>query len=440
MKTNALNLFGISIYNRFIEAINNELSGKDSIIDMRHYHFLCEHKHIIKDAILYMNKYGYILNGDYFYHAFDNLENSCLILRNRILKYRINNNNNILKDVKTGLENIIEQEKKLFKELADNILLNKNISITLPKENVFNYDNINITYSSGWMKSSTSENMRAFDKGAYAIIVFYGNSIRYYAERDKDCGIIDVYIDGIKLSSIDLFSPLVQDKCLIYENIELSDGYHVVKIENSGNKNGESSGYCISLNMIAYGNVKSKENATYRSSVEIKNVDKSTKGNWPGIYGDKGFNIFDRQNKLEPHHVKYIIDSYPFYEFKGTSWNDKIIFEHYESMLCIDKIKEIRKAFFAYPETFDVKMIIFDGIVSFFLHNWNHLIHGHEDSIKVECWDDENGELLDSRTINFDEGYADGMYLTYRVKGHVRFSFSNPEPNRSIYIQGVFWD
>jgi len=81
--------------------------------------------------------------------------------------------------------------------------------------------------------SNNQELVIAFD--------FYGDGIEVYAGMNKDNCIVDIYLDGEKVDTVDLYSADKVYATAIYTNFELEIGEHTIAMVNSGEKNSLSS-------------------------------------------------------------------------------------------------------------------------------------------------------------------------------------------------------
>jgi hypothetical protein len=109
---------------------------------------------------------------------------------------------------------------------------------------------------------------RSSVKDEYCEIPFEGFGIRLYLGRGTGAGIFDVYIDGVKVDTIDSYNPDSIQKSLMYENLELAKGKHTIKIVNTGNKN--VLGTSTNINIDAFEVLSNTD-----SSGELENADYS---------------------------------------------------------------------------------------------------------------------------------------------------------------------
>lgn len=108
-----------------------------------------------------------------------------------------------------------------------------------------------ITYSSRWQ---TWKDAAHYGGGIHFVetssaddtisFVFSGKGIRVYATKNATWGIMDVYIDGEKVDSIDFYDPTPQGlkQQMVYEKAGLEDTKHTIKLVGTGTKNPASTG------------------------------------------------------------------------------------------------------------------------------------------------------------------------------------------------------
>jgi hypothetical protein len=111
--------------------------------------------------------------------------------------------------------------------------------------------NSGIVYDSNWTMwkgnggyLNTEHCNRNPSELAEATFTFTGTRVRYYGFTRYDLGIVDVYLDNIKVATIDLFGQngeTVLDK-LLYESGQLALGAHTLKIKGTNSKNPRSAG------------------------------------------------------------------------------------------------------------------------------------------------------------------------------------------------------
>lgn len=114
-------VYGFNTYNSVISSIQSDK------LDIRHLHILWEHKKIMKYRLNYIiNNYELkelipILKQ---YHL---LENTCFILRNLLLKYKIMKNDILLNKITNGLNKVYTNEKLVLEKLLTLIYTNEKL-------------------------------------------------------------------------------------------------------------------------------------------------------------------------------------------------------------------------------------------------------------------------------------------------------------------------
>ncbi len=86
-----------------------------------------------------------------------------------------------------------------------------------------------------------------------ASFTFNGTGIRYYSSRQYNAGFVDIYIDDVLVAeSIDLYNEVHTSSEPIFSKEDLSDGEHIIKIVVKGEKNQESQGAYVLLDLFEY--------------------------------------------------------------------------------------------------------------------------------------------------------------------------------------------
>lgn len=88
--------------------------------------------------------------------------------------------------------------------------------------------------------------------GNYAQLSFTGSSVKVVSKKGSNCGIADIYLDGVLVASFDCYSPSEIFQVTVYENNSLEYGPHTIRIQVSGNKNPASSSRTIYIDCFQY--------------------------------------------------------------------------------------------------------------------------------------------------------------------------------------------
>lgn len=104
-----------------------------------------------------------------------------------------------------------------------------------------------VVYSGNWTHAGPSAGYTAGDydstesfsntTGDSAQLTFQGTGIKFISAYDSNLGIIDVYIDGTRDATLDLYGPSKQPGQVVYTKTGLAAGDHTIKIVVTGQKN-----------------------------------------------------------------------------------------------------------------------------------------------------------------------------------------------------------
>ncbi|GIP39714.1 hypothetical protein J31TS4_29940 [Paenibacillus sp. J31TS4] len=111
-----------------------------------------------------------------------------------------------------------------------------------------------IGYTGQWQAYSGNyiggESLLSRSTGAVAEIPFYGAEAQWIGARNGMYGIAEVYLDGVFVKKVDLYSPSLQTKQELYGTGPLAPGVHVLRIVASGEKNPASTGTLVSFDAL----------------------------------------------------------------------------------------------------------------------------------------------------------------------------------------------
>lgn len=76
-----------------------------------------------------------------------------------------------------------------------------------------------------------------------------GTTIRWIGPKQPNYGMADVYIDNVKVATVDCYAPAgaATTSAVLFESDGLAAGQHVISIRLTGAKNASSSGYIVVL-------------------------------------------------------------------------------------------------------------------------------------------------------------------------------------------------
>ncbi|KRF18386.1 RICIN domain-containing protein [Paenibacillus sp. Soil787] len=117
--------------------------------------------------------------------------------------------------------------------------------------------NASVTYSPAWSNYNSSSDYsgsESFIKSAnsYAQYTFNGTGVRYLSMTQPNMGKVDVYIDGVLAQAdIDAYAPSTTKQVVLYQNSNLLNGSHTIKVVCKGTKNASSSDTVCALDAFA---------------------------------------------------------------------------------------------------------------------------------------------------------------------------------------------
>lgn len=108
-----------------------------------------------------------------------------------------------------------------------------------------------ITYSTPWTVSSSTRD----SGGSYsslgttgdARLTFSGTGIKWVTRTNSFSGIGQVYLDGVAVAKVDLYSAVQQYQQVVWSTSTLTDGTHTIRIERTGTLNPSSTGRNLTL-------------------------------------------------------------------------------------------------------------------------------------------------------------------------------------------------
>ncbi len=427
-------VFGMDIYKQ-LEKYMNEAS-KNKHIDIRPFHVLYDHKKYMLYLVYYLYNNHYISNVEKIYSSYYKMTQDALKLRNLIIKYDIKPSENILKIAYDLLNIICSEEKKTVTSLIRALEMkddNDNNAIygSDDKNEVVSLDvsifDERILYSDKWYanfeyigKIIISTNQ----PDEFLLYGFSGTAISCFAPKNNRSGYIDIYLDGIKKEVIDLYCYDSKETKLVFHIENLSQGYHMLKVICTGNKNPDSADCGISIEKLRI--QKHKEKAKIGNIATFIKIDRNSKGSWKNDYGRKGYEIFGTK-KILPDYLNY-----SFINAKQYIWYTNITDNR---ALQNPNSFEYGTASCMYNDKFTIDLIITGSkqrSVSFYFCDFDRFGR----TMQVEITDYDTQQLLYKYDVN---DYTEGIYLRYYIKGRVLVTFICTGGPNAI-LSGIFFD
>ena len=117
--------------------------------------------------------------------------------------------------------------------------------------------NASVTYSPTWSNYNSSSDYSGSESyinsaNSYAQYTFNGTGVRYLSMTQPNMGKVDVYIDGVLAQAdIDAYAPSTTKQVVLYQNSNLLNGSHTIKVVCKGTKNASSSNTICALDAFA---------------------------------------------------------------------------------------------------------------------------------------------------------------------------------------------
>ena len=122
---------------------------------------------------------------------------------------------------------------------------------TVVGQGTYENDNGAVTLSGTWKKVASSEDSggstSSLSTAGYAQLSFKTSGIRFITRKNSYSGIVDVYLDGVKKKTVDLYSSTTKRQQVAYEVTGLPETTHTIKVVRTGTKNASSSSANIQL-------------------------------------------------------------------------------------------------------------------------------------------------------------------------------------------------
>ncbi|HWC10953.1 MAG TPA: glycosyl hydrolase [Acidimicrobiales bacterium] len=126
---------------------------------------------------------------------------------------------------------------------ATNTLQFLDAFVVLAGPGTYEDDNPAVAYTGSWSSTipfsgdSGGSTRYTYATGGAAELRFAGTAIQWVARRQLNAGISDVFIDGARVATVDLFNPTTQYKQVVFERTGLAPGEHTIRIVRTGTKN-----------------------------------------------------------------------------------------------------------------------------------------------------------------------------------------------------------
>ena len=126
---------------------------------------------------------------------------------------------------------------------------------------------VSVTYSPAWTNYNSSSDYSGSESyilsaNSYAEHTFDGTGVRYLSMTQPNMGKVDVYIDGVLAQAdIDAYAPSTTKQVVLYQNANLLNGSHTIKVVCKGTKNASSSATTCAVD--AFASISTPDQTTY---------------------------------------------------------------------------------------------------------------------------------------------------------------------------------
>ncbi|MET9218101.1 beta-galactosidase [Streptomyces sp. NPDC003300] len=136
------------------------------------------------------------------------------------------------------------------------------VTIDLGAHPGYTYDDVDpaLAYTGAWSHVGAEQNYTGGDyqhtesfsdtAGDSVSVGFTGTGVKWVTNLDGNHGIADVYLDGAKVKTVDLYGATKQNQYVAYRATGLAAGAHTLKIVATGTKNTAASGQFVTIDAI----------------------------------------------------------------------------------------------------------------------------------------------------------------------------------------------
>ena len=147
-------------------------------------------------------------------------------------------------------------------------------------------DDLRVSYNGGWTRVDSAADfaggsaVRSADSGAQVLYTFNGSAVHWIGYRGPASGIADVYLDGMRVATVDTYGTLPQSHVVLYSADGLTPGSHTLAIQVEGNHDAASSSAAVTVDAFDTAAAQTGSTQTGQASTEaIGNTVRIEQGN-----------------------------------------------------------------------------------------------------------------------------------------------------------------
>ncbi len=403
-------IYGINIYDELAKYMEDISFDSENVqnADIRLFYAIHDHLKVYEYLVKHLMQRNQIKCADELYRKFRQLRDRIKNLYMNIMKYNISGSKKIANSISSELGEIKGEEEKSIRLFID-CLKPDDIEIEIERQKIIEPDEIYgigviAQYSSenAWKRRKLSDDTIFCEtKDGLIKAQFFGYALDIYVLKDEKFGQADVYIDDIKIQTID-YSNLESGNIIHISGFE--NGYHMFKIVNTS-EDGKSINF---TKAVVYKREK-EENDSDAVRCQIgKREDIIGKGKVDGQ------DIICEGKEL-PSYLNQSCYTY-------VKAANVLLMHRTASKRGVpryDNNKEHIAAYALSDKEFIVDMVIPGGYkkVAFYSVDYDNL----DRSMIINAMSEE-GRLYDSCEV---KNYSMGVAIVYNVKGRVKFHFVN---------------
>lgn len=285
-------------------------------------------------------------------------------------------------------------------------------------------DSISVRETGVWKyRSGKTGVLCSRHKGDSLSCMFFGTEFSVSGYRHEKGGKCRVWVDGKIMGEADTGADK-EEEAEIFRCSGMETGYHLAEVENlSGD------GKMLMVESFEPGAGRAAAGSCHgENQGEFLGFDRSTGGKWDKRYGTAGYDIIGYCKKLPGYMTDtgYLVRDAAYVILVRVSAGDR-------GLRYGEKKENNIAAYYLQRDEFvlDITMAGEHG-TEFYCADYDRL--GRSFELVLE--DGDNGDVIDRQTV---EEYQGGVYLKYRLKGHVRARFKRLA-GPDVTVSGVFWE